>query len=172
MKKNYRKRDLGPEVLSNNKITADTVRVTMLDGESKIMSKTDAIVAAKTHNLDLVLINAIAEPPVCKIVELSKHMYELKQRAKELQKKQRESIVENKEVRLGLNIDKHDIETKAKQAQKFIEKGAKLTVTVILRGRERGKQTLARDLLNTFAELIGVEYENISVQNNKVIGKI
>ena len=84
----------------------------------------------------------------------------------------RASQVETKEIRLGLNIDVGDLNTKAKHAQKFLEKGAKLTVTIVLRGRERGKQDMAKELLNTFAEMIGVEYEQISAQGNRVMGRV
>ena len=84
----------------------------------------------------------------------------------------RESQTETKEIRLGLNIDTNDLNTKAKQAQKFISKGAKITVTIILRGRERGKQDLAKELLNTFVELVNAEYEHISSQGNRVMGRI
>ena len=87
-------------------------------------------------------------------------------------KKQRESIVELKEVRMGLNIETHDLETKANMARKFLDKNNKVTVTVVLRGRERGRQDLARELLNTFANILDIEYEQISTQNNRVSGKI
>ena len=63
--------------------------------------------------LDLVLIAEKAQPPVCRIISLNKHLYELKQKEKMAKKKQRESIVEVKEIRMGVNIDTHDLETKA-----------------------------------------------------------
>ena len=69
-------------------------------------------------------------------------------------KKQRESVVETKEIRMGLNIDTHDLETKAKAARKFLDKNNKLMVTVLLRGRERGRQDMARELLNTLVIVI------------------
>ena len=172
MRKNYKQRDRGPQVFANNRIQADTVRVSLSDGESKIMSKRDAINEARNQGLDLVLIAERADPPVCKIIELNKHLYGLKQKEKEQKKAARASQVETKEIRLGLNIDTGDLNTKAKQADKFIAIGANVTVTVVLRGRERGKQDLARELLNTFAEQIGAEYEQISSQNNRVMGKI
>lgn len=171
MRKNYKQRDRGPQVLANNRIHAETVRVNFTDGQSKIMSKQDAINEARKQGLDLVLIAEKAEPPVCKIIELNKYLYGLKQKEKEQKKAARASQIETKEIRLGLNIDTGDLNTKAKQGQKFIEKGSRLIVTVVLRGRERGKQDLAKDLLNTFAELIGTEYEQISTQNNRVMGK-
>tara|TARA_B100000035_G_C21036674_1_gene571375 strand:- start:198 stop:722 length:525 start_codon:yes stop_codon:yes gene_type:complete len=171
MRKNYKQRDRGPQVLANNKIQAERVRVNFADGESKIMNKRDAINEARNQGLDLVLIAEKADPPVCKIIELNKYLYGLKQKEKEQKKAARASQIETKEIRLGLNIDTGDLNTKAKQGIKFIEKGSRLIVTVVLRGRERGKQDLAKDLLNTFAELVGTEYEQISTQNNRVMGK-
>lgn len=99
-------------------------------------------------------------------------MYEQKQKEKADKKRQRENIVDQKEIRMGLNIDLHDLQTKANHAKKFLEQKAKVTVTVVLKGRERGRQDMARDLLNNFAELIEVEYETINSQNNRVIGRV
>ena len=170
--KGYKQRNKGPFVISNERIRAKEVRVNFPDGESQVLSLKDALDEAKSLYLDLVLIAEKANPPVCKIIDLNKHLYSLKQKEKLAMKKQRESVVEIKEVRMGLNIDKHDLETKAKAARKFLDKNNKVTVTVVLRGRERGRQDLARELLNTFAYLLEVEYEQISSQNNRVSGKI
>ena len=170
--KGYKQRNKGPFVISNERIRAKEVRVNFPDGESQVLSLKDALDEAKSLYLDLVLIAEKANPPVCKIIDLNKHLYSLKQKEKLAKKKQRESVVETKEVRMGLNIDTHDLETKAKAARKFLDKNNKVTVTVVLRGRERGRQDLARELLNTFAHLLEVEYEQISSQNNRVSGKI
>lgn len=166
------KRNRGPFVIANEKIRHNEVRVSFPDGNSQILSIKDALREAKELDLDLVLIAEKADPPVCKITDLNKHLYELKQKEKLAKKKQRESIVELKEVRMGLNIDTHDLETKANMARKFLDKNNKVTVTVVLRGRERGRQDLAKELLNTFAGILEVEYEQISTQNNRVSGKI
>ena len=108
----------------------------MPDGESKIMSKRDAIYEARNQGLDLVLIAERADPPVCKIIELNKHLYSLKQKQKEQKKNAR--FIETKEIRLGLNIDTGDLNTKAKQAEKRT-RCKKISVVIVLRGRERGK---------------------------------
>jgi len=170
--KGYKQRTKGPFAIANERIRAKEVRVNFPDGESQVLSLKDALDEAKSLYLDLVLIAEKADPPVCKIIDLNKHLYSLKQKEKLAKKKQRESVVETKEVRMGLNIDTHDLETKAKAARKFLDKNNKVTVTVVLRGRERGRQDLARELLNTFAYLLEVEYEQISSQNNRVSGKI
>ena len=170
--KGYKQRTKGPFAITNERIRAKEVRVNFPDGESQVLSLKDALDEAKSLYLDLVLIAEKADPPVCKIIDLNKHLYSLKQKEKLAKKKQRESVVETKEVRMGLNIDTNDLETKAKAARKFLDKNNKVTVTVVLRGRERGRQDLARELLNTFAYLLEVEYEQISSQNNRVSGKI
>lgn len=164
----YRK----PFVTANERIRYNEVRVSFPDGNSQILSIKDAIKEAQNVGLDLVLIAEKAKPPVCKITDLNKHLYSLKQKEKLAKKKQRESIVETKEVRMGLNIDTHDLETKANMARKFLDKNNKVTVTVVLRGRERGRQDMAKELLNTFAKILEVEYERIVTQNNRVSGTI
>ena len=170
--KGFKKRNTGPTVIANERIRAKEVRVNFPDGESQILSLKEALNHAQSLYLDLVLIAEKADPPVCKIIDMNKHLYSLKQKEKMAKKKQRESIVETKEIRMGLNIDSHDLETKARQARKFLDKNNKLTVTVVLRGRERGRQDSAKELLNTFAYLLEVEYEQIITQNNRVSGKI
>lgn len=170
--KSFRNRNNNPFVIANERIRHKEVRVTLLDGESKIMSISNALRAAEEAELDLVLIADNALPPVCKITDLSKHIYAIKQKEKLAKRKQRESIVELKEIRMGLNIDKHDLETKASMARKFLDKNNKVTVTVVLKGRERGRQDAAKILLNTFAEVLDITYEQISTQNNRVSGNI
>ena len=86
--------------------------------------------------------------------------------------RQRDNLTDQKEIRMGLNIDRNDMQTKANHAKKFMEQKAKVTVTIVLKGRERGKQDMARDLLNSFAEMLEVEYETINSQNNRVIGRV
>lgn len=161
-----------PDTVINDAIRYNELRVYLPDGETEVMSKKQALDAAQEHGLDLVLVTEQATPPVCKIIDVGKYHYELKQREKEAKKRQREAVAEQKEIRLGLNIGQHDMETKAKQTRKFLQDGAKVTVVTILRGRERGRQDLARELLNTFAEMLEVEYEQVSSQNNRVIAKI
>jgi len=170
--KSFKNRNNNPFVIANERIRHKEVRVTLLDGESKIMSIQDARRSAEEAGLDLVLIADNALPPVCKITDLSKHIYAIKQKEKLAKRKQRESIVELKEIRMGLNIDKHDLETKASMARKFLDKNNKVTVTVVLKGRERGRQDAAKILLNTFAEVLDITYEQISTQNNRVSGNI
>lgn len=159
-------------IIANESIKAKDVRVIARNSESMVMPLTQALQQAKDQDLDLILINHKVNPPLCRIMETNKFLYEQKQKEKEAKKRQRENIVDQKEIRMGLNIDLHDLQTKANHAKRFLEQKAKVTVTVVLKGRERGRQDMARDLLNNFAELIEVEYETINSQNNRVIGRV
>jgi len=161
-----------PFVVSNERIKYDTLRVTMVDGQTSILSKKEALNIAESLELDLVLVTDKADPPVCKITSLNKYLYELKQRDKEAKKKQRESKIETKEIRMGLNIEDHDLEVKANSARKFLDKKAIVLVTVTLRGRERGKQDMARQLLYKFAELTQTQLDNISNSGNRISAKL
>lgn len=171
---NFKKREEGPVVITNEQIRYPKLRVQLPDGERQIMSRADALTAAHQVGLDLVLVTEQADPPVCRIIDVSKYLYEIKQKEKEAKKRQRETIVDQKEIRLGLNIGQHDLDTKARQAKKFLESNAKVTVTVVLRGRERSKQghVTARELLDTFAGILEVEYEQVTGQQHRVIAKI
>lgn len=159
-------------ITSNDQIRYKEVRVIARNEESVIMATNDALNSARTQGLDLILINEKATPPLCRIVEMNKYLYEQKQKEKAEKKRQRDNITDQKEIRMGLNIDVHDLQTKANHAKKFLEQKAKVTVTIVLKGRERGKQDMARDLLNSFAELLEAEYETINSQNNRVIGRV
>ncbi len=159
-------------VTKNEQIRYKEVRVIAREKDSVIMSTMEALNSAKNQGLDLILINEKANPPLCRIVETNKYLYEQKQKEKQEKKRQRENITEQKEIRMGLNIDLHDLKTKANHARRFLDQKAKVTVTIVLKGRERGKQDMAKDLLNSFAELLEAEYETINTQNNRVIGRV
>ncbi len=161
-----------PTILANNSIQAQTLRVNMPDGESIIMSRDDAIRNANRLDLDLVMIAENAEPPVAKLTSLNKYMYDIKQKAKEAKKKQRTSFTEQKEIRMGMNIDDHDLMVKVRSARKFLDKNNSVTITIQLKGRERGKQDMARQLLSKFAELSKSTLENVSFSGNRISAKI
>ncbi len=118
------------------------------DGEQLgIMGSRDALRIAQEKTLDLVEIAPNAKPPVCKIMDYGKFKYEQAKRDKEARKKQK--VVEVKEVKLRPNIEDHDLETKAKNAQRFLTDGDKVKVTIMFRGREithpeNGKQLCVR----------------------------
>jgi translation initiation factor IF-3 len=134
----------------NEEIRDREVRVIGDDGEQLgIMTSKDAYMLALERKLDLVKIAPNAKPPVCKIMDFGKHRYEQQKRDKEARKKQKSATV--KEVRLGLNIEKHDLETKAKSAAKFLEKGDKVKVSLRFRGREMGYTQLGYEVFKRFS---------------------
>lgn len=111
----------------------------------------EALDAAREADLDLVNIAPNAKPPVCKIIDYGKYRYEAIKREKEAKKKQK--VINVKELRLSPNIDTHDLEVKANQANNFLKKGDRVKVSVRFRGRELGHTSIGKDVLNNFAEL-------------------
>lgn len=106
---------------------------------------------AAERNTDLVKIADKSVPPVCKIMDYGKYKFELAKKDKESRKKQH--IVDIKEVRLSLNIDTHDFETKAGHARRFAEKGDKIKVSIRFRGREMGHPEIGYNIMKKFAEV-------------------
>ena len=159
------------DVTINNQIKSKQVRI-IGDGESGVVDTSAALQFAQSKNMDLIVVNNKSNIPVCKVMELNKYFYELKQKDKAQKKKQRENAVEQKEIRMGLNIGDGDIQVKCNSIRKMLSKGNKVTLTVTLKGRERGKQDLARQLLNRIAGELEVELEPFSSSGNKVMTKI
>ena len=106
---------------------------------------------AVEKGMDLVKIAPQAKPPVCKIMDYGKFRFEQAKREKEARKNQR--VVEIKEIRLTPNIDIGDLNTKVKNACRFLKDGDKVKVSVRFRGREVTHSSLGQDLLHRFAEL-------------------
>ncbi|MCH5264956.1 MAG: translation initiation factor IF-3 [Lachnospiraceae bacterium] len=133
----------------NEQIRDKEVRLIGPDGEQLgIMSAKEAYFKAKDANLDLVKIAPTAKPPVCKIIDYGKYRYELSRKAKEAKKKQK--TVETKEIRLSPNIGANDLNTKVNQARKFLQKGAKVKVSLRFRGREMAHKDVGREILDSF----------------------
>ena len=172
MRYNKYKRESQPKVMANERISYNNLRVTMVDGTSSIMTKREALNIANQLELDLILITEKADPPVCQITSLNKFLYKAKQREKDQKKKQRESKVNIKEIRMGLNIDDNDLNTKVNNARKFLDKNATVIVTITLKGRERGKQQMAHQLLAKFAELAEARMESNNSQGNRISCKL
>ncbi len=116
------------------------------------MSSQQALSLAGEKNLDLVKIAPMAQPPVCKIIDYGKYRFEQAKREKDARKKQK--VVEIKEIRLSLNIDKHDFETKANQAKKFIADGNKVKASIRFRGREMGHPEIGLETMKSFSEYL------------------
>jgi len=106
---------------------------------------------AYDKGLDLVLMSAQSNPPVCKIMDYGKYRFDREKREKEAKKKQQ--TVELKEIQLSPRIDTHDFETKARHAVKFLESGNKVRVVMRFRGREMSHMAIGREIIDKFAEM-------------------
>lgn len=137
----------------NEEIKFSEVQVINENGEKLgKMSIKQARDLASEQDLDLVLVSPSAENPVCKILDYSKFKFEMSKKAKEAKKKQK--VVEIKEVRLSPNIDTHDLEVKAKMANKFLESGNKVKVAMRFRGRELNFINQGKEIMNSFKEML------------------
>lgn len=135
----------------NEQIRDSEVRVIGDGGEQLgVMSSRDAQRLADEKNLDLVKIAPTATPPVCRIMDYGKYRFEQAKREKEARKNQH--IVEIKEVRLGLNTDIGDFNTKVKHAIRFLQEGNKVKVSILFRGRELGHPEIGHEAMKKFAE--------------------
>ena len=138
------------ELFINEEIRHREVRVIGEDGaQLGIMKTSDALALAYDKNLDLVEIAPQAAPPVCRIMDYGKYRFEQSKKEKEARKNQR--IVEIKEVRMSVNIDTNDLNTKINNALRFLKNGDKVKVSVRFRGREMAHQNLGQTLLLNFA---------------------
>ncbi len=141
------------DFLVNEQIRFAEVQVITNEGEKLgKMSTKEALNIAEEKGFDLVLVSPNPENPVCKLLDYSKYKFEMAKRAKEAKKNQK--IVEIKEVRLSPNIDKHDLEVKAKMANKFIANGNKVKISMRFRGRELNFINQGKEIMKSFQELI------------------
>lgn len=144
-RRNFRK----PEELHkiNERITAREVRVIADDVEPDVYPIAKALQMAEERELDLVEISPNANPPVCKIIDYKKFLYDQKKKQKEIKAKASKIVL--KEIRFGPNTDDHDFNFKLNHARKFIEEGAKVKAYVFFKGRtiifkERGEILLLK----------------------------
>ncbi|MBO5699880.1 MAG: translation initiation factor IF-3 [Bacteroidales bacterium] len=141
-----KKKDDGPRI--NEEIRSPQVRVVGDNvPEQKVYPLQEALKMAADMELDLVEISPNAEPPVCKIIDYQKYLYQQKKKAKEM--KANASKVTIKEIRFGPNTDEHDFQFKLKHAQSFLEEGSKVKAYVFFKGRsilfsEQGEKLLLR----------------------------
>jgi len=137
----------------NEEIRDKEVRVIDTDGSMLgIMQTSEALEIAISKNLDLVKIAPQAVPPVCKIMDYGKYMFELAKKEKEARKNQK--VINIKEVWIKPTIEEHDFEFKAKNAYKFLKDGDKVKVSVRFRGRELNYTSLGEKVLNKFAQAV------------------
>ncbi len=131
----------------NEHIRASKVRLVGDNVEQGVYTVKEALKIAQEQDLDLVEISPNADPPVCKVLDYKKFLYEKKKRDKEIKSKSQKTVV--KELRFGPNTDDHDFEFKAKHGEKFLQEGAKVKAYVHFKGRsivfkDRGELLLLR----------------------------
>jgi len=143
------------DLLCNEQITIPHVLVIGPNGEQMgIKSIADARTIANYAGLDLVLMNANANPAVCKIMDFNKFKYEKAKKEKENRKKQQANNVELKEYRLSPVIDVGDFDTKVRNASKYLEKGHKVKLSIRFKGRQIIHPELGEDVMNRFADRV------------------
>ena len=153
-----KKDNLKDQYRVNGQIHVREVRV-VSDGGSEVMPTRKALDLARQQELDLVEISLNAQPPVCRIIDYSKFLYQQKKRQKEM--KQKQVKVEVKEIRFGPQTDDHDYQFKLKHAKEFLEEGNKVRAYVFFRGRsilfkDQGEVLLLR-FANDLEEVAKVE---------------
>lgn len=145
--------DINTELMINEEIKDREVRLIGADGaQLGIMPTARALQLAEEERLDLVKIVPNAQPPVCKLIDYDKHRFEQSKREKEMRKNQR--IVLLKEVQLSATIEENDIQTKAKNAKKFLEAGDKVKVSIRFRGRQIAHSEIGFAVMRDFSERI------------------
>ncbi|MDX1359596.1 MAG: translation initiation factor IF-3 [Clostridia bacterium] len=146
----------------NDEIKAKEVRLIGPNGDMMgIVTPEKALQVAMQNDLDLVEISPNANPPVCKVIDYGKYMFDMAKRQKEAHKHQKASAM--KEVWLKPKIEDHDFNVKTKNANKFLSQGHKVRVSLRFRGREMAYTHMGRDLMLRFAEACS---ENGEMDNN------
>lgn len=127
-----------------------------------VLQTTEALQLAKSRGFDLVEVSPLAEPPVCKIIDYGQLQYEQNKKERKQKSKQRKSEI--KGIRLSTTIGSHDMDVRVEQAKKFLSKGHKVQVELMLRGRQKAHPEIGKEVLERFI----VNLEEIA----KVEGKI
>ncbi|WP_338294831.1 translation initiation factor IF-3 [Planctobacterium marinum] len=157
MKRGNNRADSSKERI-NNEITAHEVRLIGADGsQAGIVSLNEALDKAAEANLDLVEISPNAEPPVCKVMDYGKFIFEKSKAQKEQKKKQKQ--IQVKEIKFRPGTDVGDYQVKLRNLRRFLEGGDKAKVTIRFRGREMAHQEIGIDLLNR----VKTDLEDIAV---------
>lgn len=138
----------------NERIREPQVRVIDENGEHlDVMPTEKGVAIARERGLDLVVVQPKAVPPIAKIVDFGKYKYEKEKSQRE--QKAKSKSVEVKGIRLSSRIGSHDMEVRKEKAKQFLEKGDKVKVEIILRGRERKLGDLAREVIEQFIKELG-----------------
>lgn len=117
-----------------------------------VLTIEQALARAQQEGLDLVEVNPMSKPPVCKIMDYGKFKYEEARKARQARKKQHQ--IQVKEVKLRPGIEPHDLEFKVRHARRFLEEGNKVKVTMMFRGRQAAHPELGQEVLVKVAEVV------------------
>ncbi len=156
----------------NRNIPFKMLRIIDEEGQLGIMTLDQAINVSTRRQMDVVLINGKADPPVAKILKASKYFYEQKKKEKEAAKKQRENQIVIKEMQFRLNIDTNDFDTKLRNIERFLSKGNKVKCIIRYKGRENANKQVGFELMDKIINSI----ENTgwdskpSLNGNRLIG--
>lgn len=146
-----------PKERINEQIRAAQIRVIDDQGNQLgIMDSFSALQIAREHGVDLVEVAPLANPPVCRIMDYGKFQYQ--QSKQDRLSKAKQKKIEIKGIRIGIRTDEHDLDFKKTQAEKFLKKGDKVKIEIILRGREKARKDLARNNLNLFIKSIAIPH--------------
>ena len=138
----------------NDRIRAREIRVIDAEGNQLgIMTPYDALKKAREQNFDLVEISPNAVPPVCRIMDYGKFLYEQEKKERAAKKNQKQIVL--KEVKFSVNVDEHDYETKRNHVLRFLSDGDKVKASLRFRGREMAHQNLGRNVLERLIKEVG-----------------
>lgn len=154
MKTISKKKEEKKKYLINEKIYASQLRVISEEGKQiGILSKEEALKIAKSKNLDLILIAEKAQPPVAKIFDFNKFLYQEKKKQSDNKKSAKKG--ETKDIKLSLFIGENDLQRLIKKGQDFLKAGYQLRVNLPLRGRETTKKEMGFNLINRYLNSLG-----------------
>lgn len=146
-----------PKYNVNDQIKAPEVRV--VDHEGKplgVLATETAIEAARVAGFDLVEVSPKANPPVCRFIDYGQFRYQKEKEARKQKSQGKE--VEVKGIRLSVRIGEHDLNVRKEQAFKFLERGDKLKIEIVLRGREKAHADIAREVITKFMGMLKEKY--------------
>ncbi|MFH1460905.1 MAG: translation initiation factor IF-3 [Patescibacteria group bacterium] len=145
-----------PRTRINYWIKTSPIRLIDEDGQNLgVVETSKALQMAREKGLDLIEIAPNIQPPVCRIMDYGKYQYQKSKKESEQRSKQKRTEV--KGIRISLRIGQHDLETRTKQAEKFLNKDHKVRIEIILKGREKSLIDMAKEKLNQFIETIPLE---------------
>ncbi len=153
-----KKTTLMSHMRANERIFADPI--VLIDHNEQFIGEIplrEAKNIAEAAGLDLVEVSPKAVPPVCKILDFGKFQYAQAKQFK--QSKSQQKVVVTKGVRIGIRTDTHDLEFKKKQTEKFLAKGNKVKIEIVLRGREKAHQDLARKNMQDFVASLEIPFK-------------